>query len=162
MTVAGPWEVSFDPKRGGPGKVTFTDLSDWTDQSDPGIKYYSGTAVYRKTVTLSDFRLPTSDSRLYLDLGLVRELAEVRVNGQPCGIVWASPFRADITKAAKAGTNELEVRVVNFWYNRVFGDQALPTEKRLTRTNIKTLQNPGTPLMPSGLLGPVTVMSDGR
>ena len=88
----------------------------------------------------------------------MRELAEVRVNGRPCGIVWAPPFRADITKAAKAGANEVEVRVVNFWYNRVFGDQSLPAEQRLTRTNVKKLQNPGATLMPSGLLGPVTVV----
>lgn len=159
MTVAGPWEVRFDPKWGGPEKpVTFPELSDWTTNSVFGIKYYSGMGIYRKTVSLSDLRLPTSDSRLYLDLGQVRELAEVRVNGQPCGVVWAPPFRVDITKAAKAGANEVEVRVVNFWYNRVFGDQSLPDEQRLTRANIKKLQNPGTPLMPSGLLGPVSIV----
>lgn len=160
MTVAGPWEVTFDPKWGGPEKpVTFSELSDWSTHAVEGLKYYSGTAVYRTTVSLPDLRLPTSGARLYVDLGRVRELAEVRVNGQPCGIVWAPPFRADITKAVKAGANEVEVRVVNFWFNRVFGDQSLPADKRLTRTNIKKLQNPGAPLMPSGLLGPVTVLS---
>lgn len=161
LSVNGPWEVTFDPQWGGPGKVTFTDLSDWTDRSDLGIKYYSGTAVYRKTIDIpaADLRPPNS---IILDLGSVRELAEVRVNGQACGIVWAPPFRVDITKAAKAGANELEVRVVNFWYNRVFGDKDLPVEQCLTRTNIKKLQNPGAPLMPSGLLGPVTVLSAER
>jgi hypothetical protein len=163
----GPWEVSFDPKWLGPeaggqrpevGVYMFETLQDWTQRSEPGLKHYSGTAVYRKTINLpsSDLRPPTS---FFLDLGSVRELAEVRVNGQPCGIVWAPPFRVDITQAVKPGSNEVEVRVVNFWYNRVFGDKDLPPEKRLTRTNIKKLQNPGAPLMPSGLLGPVTVMS---
>ena len=80
------------------------------------------------------------------------------MNGKPCGIVWTPPFRVDITQAVKAGANEVEVRVVNFWYNRVSGDQALPADKRLTRTNIKKLQNPGSALMPSGLLGPVRVL----
>ena len=61
-------------------------------------------------------------------------------------------------EAVKPGTNEVEIRAVNFWYNRVAGDRELPAEKRLTRTNIKKLQNPGSPLMPSGLLGPVTVL----
>ena len=157
-TLSGPWQVTFDPKWGGPEKaVTFKDLSDWTDQPDPGIKYYSGTAVYRKTIDLplSAFCPPTS---LFLDLGAVRELAEVSVNGKPCGIVWSPPFRVDIMEAVKPGTNEVEIRAVNFWYNRVAGDRELPAEKRLTRTNIKKLQNPGSPLMPSGLLGPVTVL----
>ncbi len=160
--VAGPWEVSFDPTWGGPERpATFSELSDWAQHPEPGVRHYSGTAVYRKTIDLptSDLRPPTS---ILLDLGLVRELAEVRVNGQPCGVVWAPPFRVDITKAAKAGANDVEIRVVNFWYNRVFGDQSLPTEKRLTRTNIKKLQNPGAPLMPSGLLGPVRVLALGR
>jgi hypothetical protein len=160
LSVNGPWEVTFDPKWGGPEKpVTFSDLTDWTDRSDLGIKYYSGTAVYRRSFTLPEPRTLNPGFSLLLDLGTVRELAEVRVNGQACGIIWTPPFRVDITKAVKAGTNELEVCVVNFWYNRVFGDKDLPVEQRLTRTNIKKLQNPGTPLMPSGLLGPVTILS---
>ncbi len=170
LTVDGSWDVAFDPKWLGPevggqrsevSSFAFKTLQDWTQRPEPGIKYYSGTAVYRKTINIPspDFRSPTS---LLLDLGQVRELAEVRVNGQPCGVVWAPPFRADITKAAKAGANELEIRVINFWFNRVFGDQSLPSAQRLTRTNIKKLQNPGTPLMPSGLLGPVSVVSGAR
>jgi hypothetical protein len=155
----GPWEVTFDPKWGGPEKpVIFTDLSDWTEQANPGIKHYSGTAVYRKGITLPEPRTLNPVSALFLDLGLVRELAEVRVNGKACGIVWTPPFRVDITEAVKPGANEVEIRVVNFWYNRVAGDKDLPVEKRLTRTNIKKLSNPGTPLMPSGLMGPVQVL----
>lgn len=163
MDVTGAWEVTFDPKWGGPGTpVTFNALSDWTAQTDPGIKYYSGTAIYRKTIDLSELRALNPASALFLDLGTVRELAEVSVNGKPCGIVWAPPFRVEITDAVKPGENAIEIRAVNFWYNRVFGDQSLPVVQRLTRTNIKKLSNPGTPLMPSGLLGPVTVQTGER
>ena len=162
-TLAGSWQVTFDPKWGGPEKpVTFETLQDWTQRPEPGITHYSGTASYRKSFSLDDARLATRDTRLYLDLGQVRELAEVSVNGKPCGTVWSPPFRVDITDAVKPGTNEVEIHVVNFWYNRVVGDKDLSVEKRLTRTNIKKLQNPGSPLMPSGLLGPVTVQSEAR
>jgi len=170
MKVTGPWTVTFDPKwlgseggdqKSGVGTFTFDSLQDWTQRSEPGIKFYSGTAVYRKTIDLpsSVLQPPTA---LFLDLGAVHELAEVSVNGKSCGIVWSSPFRVDITDAVKPGTNEVEIRVVNFWYNRVVGDKDLPVEKRLTRTNIKKLQNPGSQLMASGLLGPVTVQSEAR
>jgi len=167
LKVAGEWQVTFDPKwlgseAGGQntegGVFTFETLQDWTLRSEPGIKHYSGTAIYRKTIELPPSVL-RPQTLLYLDLGLVRELAEVRVNGTTCGTVWTPPFRVDITAAVKAGANEVEVRVVNFWYNRVFGDQSLSPDKRLTRTNIKKLQNPGTALMPSGLRGPVRVLS---
>ena len=177
MNVTGPWQVTFDPKwlgsevgdrrseigsqKAEAGVYTFDTLQDWTQRSESGIKYYSGAAVYRKSFDLSTpaLRPPTA---LFLDLGAVRELAEVRVNGKPCGIVWSPPFRVDITDKVKTGANEVEIRVVNFWYNRVVGDKDLPVEKRLTRTNIKKLQNPGSPLIPSGLLGPVTVQSEAR
>ena len=87
----------------------------------------------------------------------MRQLAEVRVNGQSLGVVWAPPFRVEITAAAQSGTNQLEVEVVNFWPNRIIGDQALPPEKRYTRTNIRKLTK-DTPLMESGLLGPVRLL----
>jgi hypothetical protein len=93
--------------------------------------------------------------RIYLDLNSVRELAEVKVNGKLCGMTWTPPFRVDITEALKPGANEIEIHVTNFWYNRLVGDKDLPQDKRVTRTNIRKLNNPGTPLMVSGLLGPV-------
>lgn len=153
MTLAGPWQVSFDPKWAGPATpVTFNDLSDWSSHSDPGIKYYSGTAVYR---TSFKSQVPGPKSRIFLDLGNVRELAEVKVNGKACGMTWTPPFRVDISDALKPGVNEIEVHVTNFWYNRLVGDKDLPQEKRVTRTNIRKLSNPGSTLMASGLLGPV-------
>jgi hypothetical protein len=153
--ISGEWDLVFDPKWGGPGQVVFPDLSSWTKHPEPGIKYYSGTVLYRKT-----FDLPSGlgqGTRVWLHLGNLRELAEVRLNGTNVGIVWAPPFRLEITQAVKPANNQLEIDVVNFWPNRLIGDEGLPAEKRLTRTNIRKL-TPSTPLMESGLFGPVQLL----
>jgi len=152
--LSGPWTVSFDPKWGGPESAQFESLVSWTSRSEPGIKYYSGTAAYRKEFEIP--RLAASQS-LWLDLGEVRELAEVKVNGRSCGIVWLPPFRVDITQALRPGKNQLEVEVVNYWPNRIIGDQFLSNSERFTRTNIRRLTR-DTALMPSGLLGPVRLL----
>jgi hypothetical protein len=157
--IDGAWQVSFDPKWGGPEKpVVFNDLSDWTDQSDHGIKYYSGRAVYRKTFDLPK-DLPR-DGRLRLNLGVVKSVAAVRLNGRNLGVVWTPPFSVDITAAVKPLANKLEIDVINLWPNRLVGDAALPPEKRYTRTNITTDRN--TPLLESGLLGPVTLQAEDK
>jgi hypothetical protein len=96
--------------------------------------------------------------RLYLDLGEVREIAEVRVNGRNLGILWKQPFRVALGAAARPGWNELEVEVTNLWPNRLIGDQHVAPEGRLTRTNIAKF-NADSPLLSSGLLGPVTVVA---
>jgi hypothetical protein len=96
-----------------------------------------------------------------LDLGDVKNLAEVRLNGTNLGVLWALPFRVDVTKAVKATGNELQVEVVNFWPNRIIGDQFLAPERRFTRTNIRKLTK-DTPLMESGLLGPVRILAEQR
>jgi hypothetical protein len=154
--LSGPWTVHFDPKWGGPASVQFDQLVSWTTRPEPGIKYYSGTATYER-----NFDLPKpaagNQSPIFLDLGDLRELAEVRVNGKSCGIVWAPPFRVKITDAAKSGANKLEIDVVNFWPNRIIGDASLPPEQRLTKTNIRKL-TAKTALMESGLLGPVRIL----
>lgn len=152
--IAGDWTVKFDPHWGGPASAAFSQLVSWTERPEAGIKFYSGTAVYAKS-----FELPSEAraERVWLDLGRVRELAEVRVNGKSCGIVWAPPFQVDITDALKPGGNQLEVEVVNFWPNRIIGDAALPKEQRLTQTNIRKLAK-DTKLMESGLLGPVKLI----
>jgi hypothetical protein len=152
--LSGPWTVAFDPKWGGPASVQFDSLLSWPDRTEPGIKYYSGTAIYQK-----QFEVPRDavGKSIQIDLGNVRELAEVKVNGQSCGIVWAPPFRAEITKALKSGVNQIEIEVVNFWPNRIIGDQFLPQNERLTRTNIRQLTR-RSPLMPSGLMGPVRLL----
>ena len=156
--LTGPWTVSFDPKWGGPASVQFDELTSWTTRSEPGIKYYSGTATYEKAFDLANAAEGLKrGQRLFLDLGQVHEVAEVRLNGRSLGVVWAPPFRVEITDVVKAAGNRLEVEVVNFWPNRIIGDQFLAPEKRFTRTNIRRLTKE-TPLMVSGLLGPVRVM----
>jgi hypothetical protein len=152
--IAGPWTVHFDPKWGGPASVEFPELVNWTNRSEDGIKYYSGTATYTATFDLGS----TAGARLFLDLGDVRELAEIRLNGKSLGVVWAPPFRVEITAAAKPSGNNLEIEVVNFWPNRIIGDQFLAADQRFTRTNIRKLTKQ-TPLMESGLLGPVRILA---
>ena len=152
----GPWTVRFDPRWGGPNTATFETLVSWTDRSEPGIKFYSGTATYAKTFEWkSEAQSPKSE--VWLDLGSVRELAEVRVNGKSCGIVWAPPFHVNLRETLKPGVNNLEVEVVNFWPNRVIGDAVLPPKDQFTKTNIRKLTK-DTGLMPSGLLGPVRIL----
>jgi hypothetical protein len=154
--LTGAWEVSFDPKWGGPEKVAFDSLVDWTKRPEDGIKFYSGTAVYRKKFNLA--ALPAAGQKLLLDLGAVHEEAVVKLNGTDLGVVWTKPARVDISAAARPGANELEITVVNLWPNRLIGDAALPAEKRFTETNIRKFTK-ATPLFPSGLLGPVTLQT---
>jgi len=106
--LAGPWEVSFPTNRGPPTRATFEQLASWTASKDPGIKYFSGTAFYRKTMIMPP-PLLQPNRRLYLDLGKVQVIAEVKLNGRPMGTLWKPPFELEITDQAKAGTNLLEV-----------------------------------------------------
>lgn len=165
VELTGPWTVhfpigwsadEFDSRKlalSSTRAVTFDSLVSWTTRPEPGLKFYSGAATYTKTFDWKpEVRSPKSE--VWLDLGNVRELAEVHVNGQPCGIVWVPPFRVDISQAVKPGANTLAVDVVNFWPNRLIGDAALPPDQRRTQTNIRRLTK-DTPLMESGLLGPV-------
>ena len=154
--IAGPWTVQFDTNWAGPATAQFDRLSSWPTRPEPGIKFYSGTATYTKTFNLPDTNVKTQSSKLFLDLGNVRELAEVRVNGKSCGITWSPPFRVDVTGIVKSGANKLEIAVVNFWPNRIIGDASLPKDQRLTRTNIRKLTR-DTKLTDAGLLGPVTL-----
>jgi hypothetical protein len=124
---------------------------------NPGIKYYSGTARYVKSFSLTSRGI--KDKLLILDLGNVQEMASVKINGHQMQVIWCAPFRFDITPFVKAGTNQLEVEVVNMWPNRLIGDALLPVSKRLTKTNINKFNEPGAEkyLRESGLLGPVTI-----
>jgi hypothetical protein len=155
--ISGSWTVHFDPKWGGPESAQFDQLVSWTTRSEPGIKYYSGTATYEKSFDLPQSAIRNPQSAIWLDLGNVRELAEVKVNGKSCSVTWSPPFRVDITGAVKPGANRLEIEVVNFWPNRIIGDASLPPEQRLTETNIRKL-TANTALMESGLLGPVQIL----
>jgi hypothetical protein len=161
--IGGSWKVSFDPQWGGPASITFPELSDWTQHTDEGIKYYSGAAVYNKTFKL-DFE-PQKDKQYFLQLGSVLDVgvAEVKINGVDKGVVWTSPFRVEISKEMQKGENTLEIKVVNSWYNRVLGDQKYPDQKQYTQTNIildskdRRRRYKEITAEPSGLLGPVTI-----
>jgi alpha-L-rhamnosidase len=173
--LSGPWEVSFDPRWGGPGTVVFQELEDWIGRAEQGIKYYSGTATYRRT-----FDAPNA-AVTYLDLGTVKNLAHVKLNGHDLGVVWTAPWRVKVGKALRAKDNHLEIEVVNLWPNRLIGDGALPKQDRLTKTNVRTYERnlpasfpcwwntdceerkkTGAPadLLSSGLLGPVCWVSE--
>jgi hypothetical protein len=155
--ISDPWMVHFDPKWGGPESAQFDSLASWTTRPEPGIKFYSGTAIYEKTFELPVPSATVPGAKLLLDLGDVHELAEVKVNGQSCGIVWCPPYRVDITSALKPGENKLAIEVVNFWPNRIIGDAGPAAGQRFTQTNIRNLKA-STPLMESGLLGPVQLL----
>jgi hypothetical protein len=149
----GPWKVRFDPRWGGPAEADFPELVSWTDRPEPGIRYYSGTASYVTTL-----KLPAGlKGELTLDLGDVREIAEVYLNGKSYGVIWAKPYKAWIPAKDLKETNELKIEVVNFWPNRLIGDQQLPPQQRLTRTNIRAFKK-DSPLTPSGLIGPVRLL----
>ena len=180
--IEGPWTVHFDPAWGGPATVEFASLEDWTKRPEPGIRYYSGTAIYTKSVHLQG-------KKLHLSLGVVNHLATVTVNGRKLGVVWTAPWTVDISDAVVAGDNKIEIAVTNVWANRLIGDEQEPEdmvwqagdpnfhsgyslkefpewflnhEKRpspgrytFTTWNYFTRESP---LVPSGLLGPVDVL----
>jgi hypothetical protein len=154
-SLKSPWDVSFDTAWGGPAHTVFDSLISWPQSEDKGIKYYSGTAVYSNSFRLNKDEMDTS-YRILLDLGTVFNLAELKVNGHNAGILWKAPFAADITPYVKEGMNNLEIKVVNLWPNRLIGDQFLSTEKRYAHTNVIKFKK-DSPLMPSGLLGPVVI-----
>jgi hypothetical protein len=132
--------------------VEFAKLISWTERPEDGIKYYSGTATYRKSFDLPP-ALRGSHARVALDLGAVKYVAQVRLNGKDLGPLWTKPFRVDITDAVKPSGNVLEIDVANLWPNRIIGDARLPPDRRFTHTNVVYKQD--TPLWESGLLGPV-------
>jgi hypothetical protein len=155
--VEGSWTVTFPANLGGPeDPVTFEQLGSWTENPDDRIKHFSGTASYRKSIRLAK---PTKGSRLFLDLGNLPHLAEVSLNGKNLGVVWTKPARVDITSAAKKGDNDLEIRVTNVWKNRLVGDAKLEPTKRITWSNWPFYKG-NEPLEVSGLLGPVTIVSE--
>lgn len=155
-TLSGPWEIRFQPDRGAPESVVFSELSPWNEQEDPGIKYFSGTAVYSKTIDVPEDWV-SGDSELWLDLGDVKNIAEVMINGESVGIAWKAPFRVNIGKALQAGDNQLTVKVSNLWVNRLIGDQQPGMTNKITYTT-QAFYQADAALLPSGLLGPVQLL----
>jgi hypothetical protein len=156
-TLGGPWSVAFPPNWGAPSEVRLDELASWTTSADPGVKYFSGTATYARDVQAPAAWLRPG-ARVILDLGRVKEIAEVSVNGTPLGILWKPPFRADVTGALRPGPNRLEIKVTNLWPNRMIGDQQPSAARRYTFTDYKAYTK-DSPLLESGLLGPVTLSS---
>jgi hypothetical protein len=161
--LSNSWKVQFDPAWGGPKEVTFPQLSSWITSAQDGIKYYSGKATYRTSFNLTPngpVKTITNNKRLYLDLGNVKNIADIRLNGKPLGVIWCAPWRVDITNVIKEKNNRLEVDVINLWANRVIGDLNLPKEKRFTKTHEEFrfgMLRGNTPLLDAGLLGPVKI-----
>jgi len=178
--LEGPWTVSFDPKWGGPESVEFEKLEDWTLRPEDRIKYYSGTAAYRKS-----FDAPPAKGRIWLDLGTVHNIAAVSLNGKDLGVVWCAPWRVEISGSVLPRANALEIRVANLWPNRLIGDERFPADAEYGRSGsllrwpdwlLKGVPRPSperlafstwrhygpdSPLLPSGLLGPVTILAEG-
>ena len=152
-TVEGPWNVSFQADRGAPASTTLEKLISWNDSDDSGIKYFSGVGTYTKTVQASDDWFKDG-ARVWIDLGDVKNLADVTVNGKSLGVVWHAPFRVDVTGALKPGANEVTIKVTNAWVNRLIGDEQPGTTTKYTFTPMKPYRA-NSPLVASGLLGPV-------
>jgi len=154
LEIAGAWEVRFPPHLGAPESRVFDQLVSWTTIPDDGIKYFSGTATYLKDFE-ADASFLAHGGRLELDLGRLRNVAEVSLNGKELGIAWKPPYRYDVTGVVRPGKNKLAVKITNLWANRLAGDALLPPEKRITRITQKVPV--GGPLE-SGLFGPVQLI----
>jgi hypothetical protein len=126
--VTGTWNLSFPPNWGAPPSVTLDKLISWTDHTNAGVRYFSGTAAYEKDVEISADCL-NAGAELWLDLGAVKNFAAVSLNVQDFGVLWKPPFRVNVTSAAKPGVNHLVVKVTNLWPNRLIGDEQLPPDR---------------------------------
>ena len=187
LNIDGPWDITFPKGWGAPERVTLPHLISWTDHTNPGVKYFSGTATYHRKIEILKALL-APDRLLCLDLGRVAVIAQVKLNGRDLGILWKPPFSTDITQALRAGSNDLEVNVVNLWINRLIGDEQLAADcewkpaghsEVLVQYPQWLLDNKPSPtgrhtftvfrhwtkddpLMESGLLGPVRIVVKAR
>jgi len=177
VKLDGSWNLIFDTKAGGPGEVVFDQLEDWSKRREEGIKYYSGTVTYQKRFTLDKSQLSPGTS-LWINLGELYNLAEVSLNGIDLGTLWTAPWSLDISKAAKVGSNNLEIKVVNLWPNRLIGDEKYPSDgianrkwpewllqkqpRNSQRTSFATYNfyKKDAPLLKSGLIGPVVIQTE--
>ncbi len=156
-TITGEWNINFQQDRGAPSSVKMNELKSWSEHTDNGVKYFSGTATYLKAINA-----PASwfvkGAELWIDLGDVKNIAEIKVNGKPLGVVWKKPFRINATGLLKAGDNKIEISVTNLWVNRLIGDVQPGVTNKITFTTMPFYQA-NSKLLPSGLLGPVTIFS---
>lgn len=158
QTVTSTWQVHFDQKNGSTADEEFPELVSWTRKENPIVKYFSGTAIYKTTVTIDSTQLATS-ARIFIDLGVVKNIADLSINGTPAGVLWKAPFRtSDIKPLLKKGDNLLEIKITNVWRNRMIGD-VQPGEKHPV-TAIRRFYKSTDKLLPSGLLGPVRIITE--
>jgi hypothetical protein len=181
VTLDTPWNIKFPPGQGAPPQITLAALQSWSDNADPNVQYFSGTATYTTTVTIPR-TMVAPDKQVYLNLGTVKVIADVSVNGHDMGILWRAPYVTNITSALKPGANNISVQVTNLWINRMIGDEQLPEDSdrnpngtlqswpdwlqadkpsptgRITFADWR-LWHKGSPLQPSGLIGPVTLFA---
>jgi len=153
--IEGPWDVRFEPSRGAPAAVRFETLGDWSQNNDPGIRYFSGAATYTQTVSVDDASL-VPGHRVLLDLGEVHDLATVLVNGVLVGTAWHAPYRLDLTGKLQLGSNRLEIEVINLWPNRLIGDKQ-PGATAVAYAPQSPYKS-DSPLLPAGLIGPVRLL----
>jgi (4-O-methyl)-D-glucuronate---lignin esterase len=178
--ITGEWNLSFPPNWGAPPSVTLDKLISWTDSTNAGVRYFSGTATYEKEIEIPAERL-NSGRELWLDLGTVKDFAEVSLNGHDFGVLWKPPFRVNITGVAKPGANKLTVKVTNLWPNRLIGDEQLPSDVEWNGKGLKQWPQwlldgkpsphgrltfttwhhytKDSPLLESGLIGPVKLQT---
>lgn len=156
-TVTSPWKVTFESdsiKRGPADPVIFNELTDWAKNNDERIRYYSGTAIYKATLTVTEV---PKNQKIYLDLGDLSAMAKIKVNGVYVGGVWTTPYQLDVTGKIKKGNNDIEIEVVNTWLNRLIGDLRLPENERIVQSKNNKLKATST-LQKSGLFGPVNLL----
>jgi len=154
-TVSSAWKVAFQVDRGAPAEVTLDKLASWTESTDPGVKYFSGTGTYTTTVNAQAAWF-SDGARMWIDLGDVKNIAQVTVNGKSLGEVWHAPFKVDASAALHPGANEVTVKVTNLWPNRMIGDLQPGVTKTYTWADVKPYKA-DSPLLSSGLMGPVTI-----
>ncbi|HCC71945.1 MAG TPA: hypothetical protein DEQ09_12455 [Bacteroidales bacterium] len=147
------WTVSFDGQ-GAPEETVIEKLFDWSQHKNPDIKYYSGTAVYKKSFTLEK---QEESKPIILGLGEVADIATVFVNSKEAGIVWTAPWEIEISDFVNEGQNDLKIYVTNTWYNRVLADSKLTEKERHTYISQPYQFMEDAPLHKGGLLGPVNI-----
>ncbi len=157
--LPGPWEVLFPRKWGAPDRITLDSPKSWSDSDIEGVRHFSGIATYAKTFEWHpDAALKDQKSEVWLDLGDVKVMAQVRLNGHDLDVLWKPPFRVNVTDLLQPGRNVIKIRVANLWPNRMIGDAALPEKDRFTWSSFQPFTK-DMPLLKSGLLGPVKLVT---
>lgn len=152
IDISDNWNIKFNPEMGGQESYQLEKLTSWSDIDNEGIKYYSGSASYSRSFSVSRETL-SKETEAFVAFEDIQEMARVFVNGNDCGIVWTPPYKARITPYLEAGTNNITVEVINTWNNRIVGDIRNPDKKPFTNTNAKIRFNQNSPLLKSGLIG---------